>query len=75
MQPYKNLSRDSGVTAYKLLPGAIVVQFQDGWKYEYTDESAGAAAVARMHRLAVSGKGLSGFISANVRKTYARKFR
>lgn len=75
MQRYKNLSRDSGVIAYKLSPGAIIVQFQDGWKYEYTDESAGAAAVASMHRLAASGKGLSGFISANVRKAYSRKFR
>ena len=75
MERYKNLSEDSGVLAYELSPGAIVVQFTNGWKYEYTDHSAGASAVATMQRLARSGKGLSGFISANVRDAYVRKFR
>src|SRR6185436_10300260 len=65
---YKNLSRDSGVVAYELSAGSIVVQFKDGWKYEYTNHSAGAAAVATMHRLALGGRGLSTFISTNVRK-------
>ncbi|QJD60959.1 hypothetical protein HG264_16785 [Pseudomonas sp. gcc21] len=75
MDRYKNLSEDSGVIAYELSPGAIVVQFNNGWKYEYTDESAGASAIATMHRLARAGKGLSGFISVNVRDAYVRKFR
>ena len=72
---YRNLSRDSGVVAYELAPGSIVVQFRDGWKYEYSDQSAGAAAVETMHKLAVAGRGLSTFISTHVRKAYARKFR
>ena len=75
MKRYRNLSRDSGVVAYELSAGRIVVQFRDGWKYEYTDQSAGAAAVATMHKLAVAGRGLSTFISTHVRKAYARKFR
>jgi hypothetical protein len=75
MERYKNLAGDSGVTAYELFNGGIVVQFQDGWKYEYTSQSAGPAAIATMHRLAMSGRGLSSFISANVRKAYSRKFR
>jgi hypothetical protein len=75
MEPYKNLSGDSGVQAYELSAAGIVVQFKDGWKYEYTERSAGAAAVAAMRRLAVAGRGLSGFISTNVREAYARKFR
>jgi len=75
LKRYKNLSRDSGVVAYALSPGSIVVQFRDGWKYEYTEQSAGAAAVATMHGLAVAGRGLSTFISTHVRKAYARKFR
>lgn len=54
---------------------SIVVQFVDGWKYEYTSRSAGAETIARMHRLAVVGRGLSGFISMHVREAYARKFR
>jgi hypothetical protein len=75
MERYKNLAGDSGVIAYQLFSEGIVVQFQDGWKYEYTKPSAGAAAIATMHRLATSGKGLSSFISVNVRKAYSRKFR
>jgi len=75
MDHYKNLKGDSGVIAYELSPDAIVVQFNNGWKYEYTSHSAGASAIATMHRLAQAGRGLSGFISANVRDAYARKFR
>lgn len=75
MDHYKNLSGDSGVLAYEISPGTIIVQFNNGWKYEYTDHSAGTTAIATMHRLARAGRGLSGFISANVRDAYARKFR
>ena len=75
MKRYRNLSGDSGVVAYKLTPASIVVQFGDGWKYEYTDRDVGPAAMAMMHRLAASRRGLSGFISTTVRKGYARKFR
>lgn len=75
MESYRNLSGESGVVAYELLPSAIVVQFNNGWKYEYTERSAGASAVATMHRLARAGRGLSGFISMNVRDAYTRKFR
>lgn len=75
MERYKNLGGDSGIAAYELSPGTIVVQFKDGWKYEYTSQSAGAAAIATMHRLAASGHGLNGFITTTVRKAYSRKFR
>ena len=75
MQRYHNLSGDSGVTAFELRPHAIVIEFQDGWKYEYTDASAGAAAVRTMHRLATAGRGLSAFVASQVRDGYAHKFR
>jgi hypothetical protein len=75
VERYKNLSGDSGVVAYGLESGSITVQFQDGWKYEYTNNSAGADAVGIMQRLAMSGRGLSTYISTSVRKGYARKFR
>lgn len=61
--------------AYVLGKESIIVQFQDGWKYEYTGASAGADVVAVMHRLALDGRGLSTFISTSVREKYARKFR
>lgn len=75
MQPYKNLSGDSGVTAYEIRPRAIVVRFQDGWSYEYTDVSVSPAAIREMRRLALEGRGLSTYISQNVRQAYASKFR
>lgn len=75
MERYKNLGGgDSGVRAFELSAGSIAVQFKDGWKYEYTNQSAGAAAIATMHRLAAAGQGLNSFISTTVRKAYARKF-
>jgi hypothetical protein len=75
MTRYGNRSGDSGVTAYSLAPGRITVQFQDGWKYEYTVRSTGHEDIATMQRLAKAGRGLSTFISTTVRERYDRKFR
>lgn len=75
MQPYKNLANDSGVVAYENMPGAITVEFQDGWRYLYTNQSAGAANIESMKQLAIRGRGLCTFISQHVRKHYARKWR
>ena len=75
MRRYGNLSGNSGVTRYELGDGRIIVQFEDGWRYEYTNASAGAATIAQMHKLATAGRGLSGFIATTVRGRYARKFR
>jgi hypothetical protein len=63
MKRYANLSGHSGVVAYEDRPGAIVIQFDGGETYEYTDRSAGASVVAEMQQLARSGKGLSSFIA------------
>ena len=74
MERYRNLGGDSGVTAYELGTNSIVVQFKDGWKYEYAGQSAGTAAITTLHRLAKAGQGLNSFISTTVRKSYSRKF-
>jgi hypothetical protein len=74
MQRYKYGSGESGVVAYDFDAGSITVQFAGGGRYLYTEESAGAANIARMHRLALAGRGLSTFISQVVRDGYARKF-
>jgi hypothetical protein len=73
MKRYGNLSGDSGVIAYELGTATIVVQFQGGDKYEYTEQSAGVAVVATMRRLAESGRGLSAFMAQH-RPRYACKF-
>jgi hypothetical protein len=75
MERYRNLGGSSGITAYELGAGTIVVQFKDGWKYEYSNQSAGSGAIATMLRLAAAGQGLNSFISTSVRKAYSKKFR
>jgi hypothetical protein len=75
MTPYKKQSKDSGVVAFENATGAITVEFQDGWRYLYTNQSAGAANVKVMKQLAAQGSGLSTFISQHVRKSYVRKWR
>lgn len=73
MQRYKNSSGNSGVVAYDIDAGQIIVQFRNGERYLYTEDSAGAANVARMQALAQAGHGLSSFISQHVHDRYARK--
>ena len=73
MQRYGNQSRESGVVAYDIDAGRIVVQFRNGDRYLYTEDSAGAANIATMQALARSGRGLSTFISQHVHDRYARK--
>ena len=73
MERYKNLSRESGVVAYEIGRGSIIVKFINGEKYLYTDKSAGAQNIALMQKLAKDGAGLSTFISQHVHDRYARK--
>jgi len=73
MQRYGNQSRESGVVAYDIDAGQIIVQFRNGDRYLYTEDSAGAANIATMQELARAGRGLSTFISQHVHDRYARK--
>jgi hypothetical protein len=63
MERYRNLSGDSGVAAYEIRRGEIVVAFFNDGKYRYTKASAGASHIANMQRLARAGQGLSTYIS------------
>ena len=74
MQRYHNLSRKSGVVAYAVEKGAITIQFADGHVYLYTHRSAGAANIRKMQALAERGRGLSTFVSRNVKDGYERKW-
>jgi hypothetical protein len=73
VQRYANIGGNSGVVAYALHRDSIVVRFQDGSTYEYTLQSAGAARLDTMKRLAIAGRGLSTFIAQQVHAGYARK--
>jgi hypothetical protein len=73
MHRYKNRGGESGVVAYDIDAGQIIVQFRNGERYLYTEDSAGAANIARMQELAIAGRGLSSFISQHVHDRYERK--
>jgi len=73
MQRYQNHSGESGVVAYEIDAGSIKVEFKNGDRYLYTEDSAGGANIARMQALARAGRGLSSFISQHVHDRYARK--
>jgi len=73
MERYKNIGGDSGIAAYEISGDSIKVKFNDGAVYLYTSQSAGAANLAELKRLAVEGSGLNSFIGRVVRKGYAAK--
>ena len=73
MPRYKNLSGHSGVVAYETATDSITLTFTDGGRYLYTSVSVGRAALDRMIALAKAGRGLSTFVSQNVRENYERK--
>ncbi len=75
MERYHSKAGESGVVAYEIGRGSIVIKFVGGEKYLYTDKSAGAKNIARMQELAKSGRGLSTFISQHVHDRYARKLK
>ena len=75
LQRYPNRSLDSGVTAYEIGDDYIKVEFADGPLYLYTHDTPGKRRVERMKKLALRGKGLSTFISREVREDYAARLR
>lgn len=75
MENYFSRAGESGVVAYEIGRGSIIVKFVGGEKYLYTDRSAGAKNIARMQQLAQAGRGLSTFISQHVHDRYARKLK
>jgi hypothetical protein len=73
MQRYRNRSGRSGVSAYAIGEGFILVRFVGDGTYEYTDAQPGRMHVRNMQMLARAGVGLSTYISRFVRDDYARK--
>jgi hypothetical protein len=75
MERYKNLGGNSGVVSYDIVNDSITVQFRDGSVYLYNNYNPGSGNVEHMKSLAISGRGLNGFISSVIRKNYSRKLR
>ena len=74
MPAYANLSGKSGVKAYQLGPGYIVVSFKDGSNYRYDYPTTGQARVDEMSNRARAGFGLNRYISRVVKTAYASKW-
>ena len=72
MRLYKNKSGVSGVTAFEIKSESILVQFNGEAFYEYSYSSAGKEQVEKMKKLALEGKGLSTFISREVKGDYVK---
>ena len=73
MQRYRNLEGHSGVVAYEFGEDHIDVRFVNGDVYTYDWAVTGRGTVETMKVFAVLGRGLSTFISQQVRQRYARK--
>lgn len=73
MPRYRNLSRHSGVVAYETTEDAITLTFVNGERYAYSTRRPGRAVVEHMKTLARAGRGLSTYVSQQVRDNYDRK--
>ncbi len=72
LQQYGNRSGTSGVTHYEIGPESIRVRFGTPTVYVYDYTTPGRDDVEHMKELARAGKGLSTYISRQVRQRYAR---
>jgi hypothetical protein len=75
MARYKNLSGNSKVAKYAIAKDSMRVKFADSSVYIYTNQSADPSNISKMKTLAVTGRGLSTFIDANVKDRFSRKVR
>lgn len=75
MKTYANINGDSGVTAYRISADAILVEFGYKTIYKYSYKSAGKAVIEKMKKLAAKGRGLSTYISQNVKDKYESKLK
>ena len=73
MEKYKNLKGDSGVELYEIGSDFIIIQFKNDGRYLYNHHVPGATNVEQMKKLAIKGRGLSTYISKNIKKRYAGK--
>jgi hypothetical protein len=71
MEKYLNNSGNSPVSSYQIEESKITVWFKGAAKsYTYSYRKAGKANVERMKALAISGSGLSAYITKNVKFLY-----
>ncbi len=75
MEAYKNLSGESGITAFKMNQTSCVIYYDDGSAYEYDETSTGTKNLAAIKVLAIKGRGLHTFIERFVKDNYSLRLR
>jgi len=76
MEKYPNKSGDSGVTHYEIGGDYIAIRFKNKFEtYIYSNSKIGKQHLAKMKKLAISGKGLSSYISQHpvVKNNYSKR--
>ena len=74
MNQYGNIIRSSGVESYKIENDLIAIKFVNiSTVYIYSYIKPGQIKVEKMKSLARQGRGLTTYISKNVKKNYERK--
>lgn len=75
MTPYLNRDSRSDIRAYKTVPDGLIVLYDNGWCYLFTEKSVGGDRLRDMIRMAESGQGLSTYILNSVVRRYEGKWR
>jgi hypothetical protein len=75
MQPYKNVSGESGIVAFERGDNYIDIEFNGGSRYRYDYRVPGRREVETMKRLAQRGEDLATFINKYIRERFAKKLR
>ncbi len=75
MAKYRDIDRDSGVSAYEIETDYIDVAFKGGATYRYSRRSVGADNLEAMKKLAQAGEGLNSFIQRRVKDLYESRVR
>jgi len=72
---YKNLSGNSGVSAFEMGIDFIKVYFKNRTIYLYNNKRTGEQNIQRMKSLALRGKGLNTLINKNLKNRFAKKLK
>lgn len=70
MEKYLNKRRNSPITHFLIENEKITVWFKGGKSYTYSYSKAGSHHIEEMKSLAMSGSGLSAYITHNVKFLY-----
>ena len=73
LERYRNLNGDSGIDSFEVGTDFIVVKFKTGATYIYNYEKPGRQKTEEIKRRALAGRGVSTYISQEVREDFARK--